>query len=342
MSSQDNVLSERFNNEEDDKLAELNNPNYGDLSDIIFDETQAISKSSYRPLFVFLLSTLAMNVIAKYLMVYCDITPLEIVYAQGVISVILSMIYLNRNDIYLFSIETSKSGFVLAGSLAGFIGVAGFYLSLYHLNIVDAFAIEYLAAVTALVIDHMFFGGNFRFYQMVGVLCCAAALVFIARPGYLLSDTDGLAKLPFIIGLIAGIVGFFFNGVYGGVLRRMFNKANLLVLLTFLQFAMALFAPCFVLIHFEVRDRPTTYTIGSLLGLLVVGGLGWIVHWSLAMTLSKEKVVSRVYPFKYLLVFGAVIADLCGFQMGISLSSIAGVLLLGVNFVIGVYYVLCL
>jgi len=342
MSTQNNALSERFNGEEDGKVRESGEPDYGNLSDIIFDDTRAISKSSYKLFFTFLGSIFIMNVLAKYLMTYCNVTPLEITYCQGAISVILSMIYLNKNDIYLFSVETSKSNMVLAGSLAGFIGIAGFYLSLYHLTIMDALAIEYLTAVGTLMLDYIFFKGNFRFYQMIGLICCLLGLGFIAQPGYLLSGSEEPAKFLFGIGILAAIVGVFFASIYGAMLRRLYNKVNLFVLFTFMQIAMALFSPCFVLIHFEIRDKPTVYTFGSLLGLLITGVLGWVVHWSLASILHKEKIVSRVYPFKYLLVLGAVLVDLIGFYTRVSLSSITGVLLLGINFVVGAYYVLCL
>ena len=338
MSQPGNSLSEQLNNDHPNSNGPSGGLEYLNTSDLAIDDTQSIHSSSYQPIIIFLASTLVLNILSKFLMLYCGITPFEIVYSRGVISVILSMIYLKVNDIYLFSVETSKSSMVLAGSLAGFIAVGGYYLSLYHLNIVDAFSIDYLTAISALMIDFALFRGNLRFYQLIGLICSLAGLGFIARPGYLMSQTEGPEKLLFAIGIISGVVGVVFSGIYGGMLRRLFNRVNLLVLLTFMQFAMALFSPCFVLIHFEIRGKPTTYTFVSLFGLLLSGAIGWVAHWSLANSLKEEKVVSRIFPFKYVLIFIAILFDLIWFRMGLTMTSIMGVLLMGVNFAIGIYY----
>eukprot|EP00826_Nyctotherus_ovalis_P063945 TRINITY_DN9374_c0_g8_i1.p1 TRINITY_DN9374_c0_g8~~TRINITY_DN9374_c0_g8_i1.p1 ORF type:complete len:339 (-),score=66.27 TRINITY_DN9374_c0_g8_i1:8-1024(-) len=330
---QESLLAERPNKNQETPKGGLD---YLNTSDLDIDFSKPIKQNSYFPLMIFLGSTLTLNIFAKGLMAYCDITPLEIVYARGVISVILSMIYLKKNDIYLFTVPTEKSSLVLAGSLAGFIAVGGFYLSLYHLNIVDAFAFDYLSMIATLAVDYFLFKTSLRFFQVIGLVCALVGLLFLMRPTYIFSS-DPL-KAPFVTGMVAGIVGAIFSGLYGGMLRHLFSTVHLMVLLTFAQFAMALFAPCFVLIHFEMRDRPTTYTFASLLGLLAVGTLGWIVHWSLALTLKEEKVVGRVYQFKYPLVFVAIIADLIAFHAGISFSSILGIVLMGVNCGVGFYY----
>jgi drug/metabolite transporter (DMT)-like permease len=309
---------------------------YLNTSDV--DCLKPVSQESYYPLAIFLGSTLLLNILAKCLMSYCDITPFEIIYVRGVISVILSMIYLKKYDIYLFSVPTEKSSLVLAGSLAGFIAVAGFYLALYHLNIVDAFAIDSLTMITALLIDYTLFHTTLRFFQIIGVVSSLIGLFILFRPFYLLGSTEDPNRTLFGVGIIAGIIGVICSGLYGGLLRHMFSTVHILVLLTFMQFAMALFAPCLVLVHFEIRNKPTVYSFGSLLGLLIVGALGWVVHWSLAQTLKKERMVSRVFQFKYPLVFVAIIADLIAFHMGITLSSILGIIFMGVNWVIGLYY----
>lgn len=340
MTEQENVLAEHLNTDYQNnaKSTASGGLEYLDNSDIVVDNLKPVNQSSYPMLLAFLGSTLVMNVLSKCLMLYSDITPFEILYTRGVISVVLSMVYLKVNDIYLFSIETSKSSMVLAGSLAGFLALGGYYMSLYHLNILDAFALDYLSAVAALLVDYSLFRAGLRFFQLIGVLCALAGLVILMKPFYLLGSAEDPNRVIFGIGIAAGVVGAIFSGVYGGMLRRLYKTVNLLVLLTFMQFALALFSPCFVLINFEVRGRPTTYSFLSLLGLLIVGGLGWVAHWSLAVTLKEEKVVTRVYPFKYLLVIIALFADIIMFRIGIAFTSILGIILMGVNFGIGAYY----
>jgi len=314
---------------------------YLDSSDIDIDCTKPINQESYYPLCIFLVSTLLLNISAKYLIAYYDVTPFEIIYMRGMVSSILSMIYLKYHDIYIFSVPIEKSNLLLVGSLAGFIAMSGFCLALYYLSIVDAFAIDALTMIAALIVDYALFNTTLRFFQMIGILSSILGLIILSRPLYILSSTEDPNRSLFTLGIIGGIIGAIFSGLYGGLLRHMFNTVHIHVLFAFMQFTIAFFAPCFAIIHFFIKDEPTTYTFGSFLGLLLVGALGWVVHWSLAQTLKKEKIVSRVFQFKYPLVVLGIIADLIIFHMGITLSSIFGITLMGANCGIILYY-LCL
>ena len=348
MSQQENILTERLSKELTSDVPKSNAGTHIispidaplsslETSDIFVEESAPLNTSSYRNILGFLITTFLANVWGKYLMESCGITPFEIIYATGVVSVILSLIYLKLNDIYLFSVETDKSGMVLAGSLAGFLGLSGFFVSLYLLNIADAFAFDCLSVIAALVVDYIWFKGTLRFYQLLGFICAFLGVIFLVKPSYLFDESvDPLKRRLFSGGIVAGLIGAIFSGIYGGVLRRTCAKVNLMVSFTFLQFAMSLFSPCMVLIHFEIRGKPTTYTFGSLISLIMVGALGWVAQWCLATSLKEEKIVSRVYPFKYLLVIAGIVIDLIG--LNLTMSSFLGILLLGANFVVAVYY----
>jgi len=358
MSQQENILSERLNKENENAPDFPKNPNpqkesalsMGPMdsnkmvdalnsSELIVDDQKPTSPSSYQLILGWLLCNFLMDVWGKFIMEHCSITPFEIIYARGVISVILSMIYLKVNDIYLFSVETDKSAIVLGGALCGFIGVSGFYVSLYLLNITSAFALDFMALMFMVFVDYVWFKVGIKFYQMVGILAAIIGTLFIIRPGYLFDESaEPIHRRLFSSGVVAGLVGALFTGFYCGILRRTYVKVNLLVSLTFNQFAMALFSPCMVLVHFEIRGKPTTYTMTSLLSLLCIGCLGWATQWFLANILKEEKIVSRVYPYKYSLVILGVLLDLSVFSAGLAFSSFLGVLLIGVHFAAAIYY----
>ncbi len=306
-----------------------------DSSILVFDDSKPISGQSKKYLLYHLGALALMNFLAKILMQSYGITPFEIIYSRGVISVILSMIYLKVNDIYLFSVETSKSAIVLLGALIGFLALSGFYLSLCGLTLAEAFALNSISSLFAIAIDHVWFGATVRFYQLLAMAAAAAGAVFMFRPTDLMSSS---ADHVYAYCVLAGVLGAMFSGLYGSIMRRVCVRVNLMVNFTFQQFAHALFAPCFVLIFFEVRNYPTTYTFVSLLLLVVVGVLGWFTNYSLCKVLEEEKVVSRVYPFKYLLAVGAVVIDLTCFGLGFGFSTLVGMACMAGNLVVAAFY----
>lgn len=86
------------------------------------------------------------------------------------------------------------------------------------------------------------------------------------------------------------------------------------------------------MIHFEVRARPSLYSLFDLISLCAIGVMGWVCNWLLIMALNEEKIISRIYPFKYLLVIAGVVLDMALFKMSLAFATYVGLVLIGVNF----------
>jgi drug/metabolite transporter (DMT)-like permease len=270
------------------------------------------------------------------------VTPFEILYTRGFVSVIASLIYLKSADLYLFDVAPNKSSLVLTAALVGFLGQCGFYLSLYLLSMTEAVALDCLPVLVSSFLDCILFKGRYRFYQFLGYMSAMLGVVFLVRPSYLFQEINDpevvLSRRNFAYGMIAGLLGSQLNGLYTGLLQKTGSKVDSMISFTYKQFAMALFAPCLVLIHFEVRAAPTEYTLSYLISLLCIAGLSWACTYSLYKALFEEKLLTRIQPFKYLILPLTLILDAFLFNSNLLAFSYLGLAFISVNFLIALYY----
>ena len=307
--------------------------------ELVVNESSPISTTGWKCIGAYLAILFVMHLWGKILMSSYRVTPFEILYARGVVSVIMSLVYLKQIDVYLFSVETNKSSMVLGGALLGFLSLSGFYIALYNLNLSDAFALDSLSGLTAIFVDFMAFKMIIRFSHKLAYLFACIGVVLLARPSFLFdsSNSNIEQRKSQAIGIIAGLLGAIFSGLHGGIIRRTCSKVNPLISFTFQQFAMALFSPCIVLVHFELRQSPTAYTFFDLVSLLAIGVLSWFANYFLYNALHEEKIVSRVYSYKYVLVILGVLVDPFFARIGGEFSAFIGDVLLGCGFAAYIY-----
>jgi len=317
---------------DDDKFVDINVNEYildyvqnARNSELEVDDTKPISNNGLKFILLYVGLLGVMHFWSKNLMQFSTINPYEILCARGVISSIIGFVYLKQHNLSISDIDPTRTRITIIGALIGFLSLCGLYISLFTLSITDAFALDSLSVLVATFIDFVVFKGSLRFSNFVGYGCAFAGIMFLVRPSYLFEENANMEeKGNFVYGFIAGLFSAFLSGVYSGILRRTFVKVNPLISITVRQIATAILSP-FAIIAFKGYGVNTfNHSIGIWFSLICIGILGWASSYTLYLALQEEKLVSRVYPFKYLLVIFGIFADLLYFKLGLIASTYIG------------------
>ena len=308
-------------------------------SEVDIDESTTFSRVNLKYAFGFVATLGIMHFWSKNLMQFHSINPFEILLARGIISSVISLAYLKANSLSISNVEPAKFNLVILGAVIGFLSLSGLYLSLYTLSITDAFALDCLSVLVTTFIDYVIFQGSLKFSNFVGYICAIFGILFLVRPSYLFEETnDEGEKNNFVYGFIAGLISAFLAGIYSGILRRTFMKVNTLVSITYRQIATTALSPIAIYIYAKFSGKSATYTTGIWISLFFIGILGWLSSFFLYQVLKGEKLVSRVYPFKYILIVFGIFSDLFYFRRELITSTYIGLCLIGVNFVFSAYH----
>eukprot|EP00826_Nyctotherus_ovalis_P051168 TRINITY_DN6380_c0_g1_i13.p1 TRINITY_DN6380_c0_g1~~TRINITY_DN6380_c0_g1_i13.p1 ORF type:complete len:350 (+),score=60.28 TRINITY_DN6380_c0_g1_i13:148-1197(+) len=330
--------AEKFDTDEDHCVTIANYYKQFNTSEIYIDESEPFDKSNLKYVIAFVLLLGIMHFWSKNLMQFHNINPFEILLIRGVVSLVISFISLKINGISLTDIPRSKILLVIIGALIGALSLYGLYLSLYSLSITDAFALDFLATPVITFIDYIIFKGILRFSHFLGYICAFLGIIFLVRPSYIFEDTaDIYAKSNFIYGFIAGLVSALLSGVFNGILRRIFRKVNPMLYFTYRQIAVSLLSPLAMCVFQAVVPKDTVYTTSIWLSLGGIAIIGWLSNFFMNQALIGEKLVARIYPFKFGLVVLGILADLFYFKCELIPSTYIGLALIGVNFVIAWY-----
>lgn len=309
-----------------------------DTSDIYIDESEPLNKANLKYIIAFVSLLGIMHFWSKNLMQFHNINPFEILLARGLVSLVISLISLKINGLSIIDIPRSKVLLVIIGALIGALSLYGLYISLYSLSITDAFALDFLVTPIITFIDYIIFKGTLRFSHFVGYICALAGVIFLVRPSYLFVDSvDIYEKSNFIYGFIAGLVSALLGGMFNGILRRTFRKVNTMVYFTYRQIAVSLLSPLAMHLFDTIVPKITVHTTSIWLSLFSIAIIGWLSNFYLYQALLGEKLMGRIYPFKYGLVILGILADLFYFKCELIPSTYIGLLLIGVNFVIAWY-----
>ena len=307
-------------------------------SEINIDDTQPFNKENIKYALIFVVLLGVMHFWSKNLMQFKDINPFGILLFRGIISFIISFIFLKIDGVSLTEIHPSKIGIVILGAIIGFLSLCGLYISLYTLSITDAFTLDFLSVLLVTFIDYIIFKGTLRFSHILGYICALAGIIFLVRPSYLFTAGDDInEKSNFLYGFVAGLVSAFLSGVYCGILRKTFVKVNIMASFAYRQLATALLSPIAMLCFNKIVQKDYNYTTGVWLSLVSIAILGWLSNFCLFQVLKEEKLVARVYPFKFIMVILGILVDLLYFKSKLIISTYIGISLIGVNSIIAWY-----
>ncbi len=310
-------------------------------SDIDLDESTPFKHSNLKYVFGFVGLLGAMHFWSKRLMDFEHVNPYTILFVRSLVSTIFSAVHLRIQGVSIMHIEPGKAGLVVIGAVVGFLELCGLYNSLFTLSLTDAFALDSLSVLVTTFLDYVMFQGTLKFSHFLGYICAFVGILFLVRPTYLFSDTeDDDEKANFVYGFIFGLAGAFFNGVYSGFIRRTFMKVNVVLSFTYRQVVTMLLSPLAVLIFNKVStlSRDAHYTSGIMLEMCCIGVLGWASGVCLNLALQEEKLISRIYPFKFVLIVFGIIMDLTYFNSDLVSSTYIGLGLIGANFLLSIYY----
>ncbi len=307
-------------------------------SDIEMDDTTPFGKSNLKYVSAFVVALGAMHFWSKNLMQFSLVDPFQILFMRGLISSVLSIMYLRGENKSLTNIESPKVSLVVFGAFIGFLSLSGLYISLYTLSITDAFALDCLSVLVTTFIDYVIFHGNLRFSHFVGYACALMGVLFLVRPSYLFEETNDIEeKNNFVYGFVAGLISALLAGAYSGILRRTFVKVDAFVSLTYRQVATAILSPIAIFIFSAITGRPWVNSLWVWFSMLGIGVLGWVSSYYFCQALKQEKLIARVYPFKFVLIAFGIVADLTYFKCELIPSTYIGLCLIGVNFVFAAY-----
>jgi len=338
MSGENIGTVEKFDPDEDPCVTIANYYKEFNTSEIYMDESEPFDKSNLKYVIAFVVLLGLMHFWSKNLMQFHNINPFEILLIRGVISLVISFISLKINGVSFTDIPRSKVFLVIVGALVGALSFYGLYISLYSLSITDAFALDFLATPVITFIDYIIFRGTLRFSHFLGYVCAFAGIIFLVRPSYLFVDSAGMyEKSNFIYGFIAGLVSALLGGVFYGILRRIFRKVNTIVYFTYRQLAVSLLSPLAMYIFDAIVPKVAMHTINIWISLVAIAIIGWLSNFFLYQALLREKLMARIYPFKYGLVVFGILADLFYFKLELIPSTYLGLALIGVNFLIAWY-----
>lgn len=320
-----------------------------DTSEVIVEEDKKFSNRGLIYTFAFIATLGVMHTLSKSLMEGNDgANPYEILFVRGVVSVVISVVYLLIKGTPMFNIPPEKYSIVGMGAVVGFLSLCGLYASLKILTITDAFALDSLSVLVALFIDYVFFKATLKFSQFVGSICAIAGIVFLSRPEYLFNTTEGEGeRVYFAYGLVAGLAGAFFAGAYSGIIRRTCAKTPTTITFLYRQIATVLFSPIATYICYVLEGPSVKLDAYSLIMMVVIGVLGWSSSMFLHCAIEEEKIATRVYPFKYILIVVGIFLDIFYFRTPekypseLVKSTYIGLLLIGINFLSTLYHLFC-
>lgn len=331
-------VTEKFDTDEDNCVTIANYYKQFNTSEIYIDESEPFDKSNLKHVVGFVVLLGIMHFWSKNLMQFHNINPFEILLVRGIISLIISFISLKINGISFTDIPREKVFLVIIGALIGALSFYGLYISLYSLSITDAFALDFLATPVITFIDYIIFKGTLKFTHFLGYICAFAGIIFLVRPSYLFVDSaDIYEKSNFICGFISGLVSALLGGIFYGILRRIFRKMNTMVYFTYRQVAVSLLSPLAMYVFDAIVPKVKVHTISIWISLVAIALIGWLSNFFLYQALVGEKLMARIYPFKYALVVFGILADLFYFKLELIPSTYVGLALIGVNFLIGWY-----
>jgi len=78
-------------------------------------------------------------------------------YVRGLSMSIIGLIYLNKIGLYVFDVNIKHTGAFLLNSLAGFLAIASYYISLRFMTLSTATILDGMLPLLLLYIDLVFF-----------------------------------------------------------------------------------------------------------------------------------------------------------------------------------------
>ena len=295
----------------------------------------------YGVLSVFILSLLYL--FTKYSLSITQLTPYEVLYARGILTIALNLIYFKCYNIYLFDIPANKTPALLGAAFTAFLGFAGFYTALNLLSISEAIALHSFAFIILTFLQFLAFNQKLRLPQILGYFSAFLGIICLVQPPYIFNKIQSIEEYQlyshtsnkFILGLVSGLGGAFFMSIHYLISRKIQKNISYLIITTYAQFAFCLFSPLLVLINFGIRNSPTIYNAYELIFLLIQGVLSWLSYMLLNKALQAEKLISRVNSYQILFLAFIIPIDILFFQNKMSWITWLGIgLISGVNYLI--------
>lgn len=138
---------------------------------------------------------------------------MELVLARGVITLVLSFIWLRQTGVPIWG--NDKTRLLLRGAL-GFGGLSCFYTALTLLPLAETTVIHYINPILTAVLAALLLKERVSWVLAVGIALSAAGVLLVGRPGFLFGGGEPLPPL----GVAIAVAGAFFSaGAYVTVRR---------------------------------------------------------------------------------------------------------------------------
>lgn len=198
---------------------------------------------------------------------------------------------------------STRSLLVLRG-VAGFVGIWGFYYSLRYLALAEASIINFLAPILAVLILGLFPGARLSIAQLLAGLVSMSGVICVLQPWSAPVSHSGREQ--------AMAVGAAFVGVLGGAISfvaiaRLGDRVYPILSVAYFSTCCVVLSSLMLLVQWQKLRLPTT-TIQCVLA-VVLGILGFSMHWLLTVSLTWDGDSKRPLNFVYTQIIFAMIAD---------------------------------
>lgn len=260
---------------------------------------------------------------AKGLMQVYNASPFEILIVKSGIEMLMSFAYFWRNDLSLFDVESVKANKLLGSSIVGFFAFIAHFVALQKLPIGIALALAYLSYHLTDFLDSLLFSYMIRSFQILGY-----AAAFIGAIMIVCGRDDESAK--YTAGVVAGLVACLLFGARSVLVREIVATVDPILCFTYTNLAVSCFA---TVMEFTNHDTSIPhYTIFMCVLLLLIGVMGWLSNYALALIVQHERNVLRPYAFRYLITVAALLYS--AFAGELTVVSGIGIGLIGVQLVV--------
>ncbi|KAL1594614.1 hypothetical protein SLS60_010375 [Paraconiothyrium brasiliense] len=211
---------------------------------------------------------------------------------------------------YLFKLDDRPLGppstraLLALRGIAGFCGIWGFYYSLRYLALAEATIINFLAPILAVLLLGLFPGAGLSIAQLLAGLISMGGVVCVLQPWSTPVSYSGKEQ--------AMAIGAAFVGVAGGAvsyvaMARLGNRVHPILTVAYFSTFCVVLSGLSLVVQWQKLRLPTT-TLQWFLA-MILGILGFAMHWLMTASLTWEGDSKRPLNFVYTQIVFAMLGD---------------------------------
>jgi drug/metabolite transporter (DMT)-like permease len=189
--------------------------------------------------------------------------------------------------------------------LAGFVGIWGFYYSLRYLALAEASIINFLAPILAVLLLGLLPGaGGLSVTQLLAGLVSMGGVVCVLQPWSAPVAHSGTEQALAIGAAMVGVAG---GAVSYVVMARLADRVHPILTVAYFSTFCVVLSGLLLVAQWQTLRLPTTTLQWGLA--LVLGILGFAMHWLMTASLTCEGDSKRPLNFVYTQIIFAMLAD---------------------------------